>query len=83
MHDIMQTIARCGISGELTSGAKATHDQILEWLNLQDAQFGRLAGSNDTGGGGNGTAAAAAGGPVVARACAHRVPYMMLCTAMP
>jgi hypothetical protein len=48
-------------AGELTSGAKATHDQILEWLNLQDAQFGRLAGANDTGAGGNGTAAAAGG----------------------
>ena len=47
-------------AGELTSGAKATHDQLLEWLNLQDAQFGRLAGSNGTAGG-NATAAATAG----------------------
>ncbi len=41
-------------AGELTSGAKATHDQILEWLNLQDAQFRRLgAGSNSTDAGGD------------------------------
>lgn len=54
-------------AGELTSGAKATHDQILEWLNLQDAQFGRLAGANNTAGAGNGTEAAVQGAPIFLR----------------
>lgn len=35
-------------AGNITAGAKATHDQILEWLNLQEAQFGRLDGLNAT-----------------------------------
>ena len=35
-------------AGNLTAGAKATHDQILEWLNLQEAQFARLDGLNAT-----------------------------------
>lgn len=26
-------LVRC--TGDLTAGAKATHDQILDWLNLQ------------------------------------------------
>mmetsp|Transcript_2710 Transcript_2710/g.8015 ORF Transcript_2710/g.8015 Transcript_2710/m.8015 type:complete len:447 (+) Transcript_2710:188-1528(+) len=36
-------------TGELTAGAKATHDQILEWFNLQESQFQRLG--NGTGNG--------------------------------
>jgi len=35
-------------AGNITAGAKATHDQILEWLNLQEAQFARLDGLNAT-----------------------------------
>ena len=69
-------------AGELTSGAKATHDQLLEWLNLQDAQFGRLAGSNGTAAGGNATAAAATGALVAADA-AGAVSTSSLCPAAP
>lgn len=35
--------------GDLTSGARATHDQVLEWLNLQEAQYKQLGeASNET-----------------------------------
>lgn len=50
--------------GDLTAGAKATHDQILDWLNLQDAQFARLEGMNATEAAAAAEAKAAAGGQV-------------------